>query len=285
MSSQTQGCLYLIPTPLGNLGDITYRAVEVLRRIDIVAAEDTRVADRLLTHLNITVPQKISFFTGNERMRSAYIIDALKMGKHVAVMSDAGTPTISDPGQMLIKKAIECNIAVVSLPGPVAGITALVASGLPTDRFLFVGFLPKEEGNRHQQIGTLRQESSTMIFYESPHRVLTTLQDMREAFGSMRKACVAREITKIYEEYLRGTINELIEQITEKPVRGECMIIVEGCDDDVNTVCVEDAMNALLKDGVGLRDSAARLVIVTGKSRRELYQLALSLQRKHDSST
>lgn len=274
------GTLYIVATPLGNLEDITRRAARVLGEVDVVAAEDTRSAQRLLDHLGLRPPRLVSYFEGNEAERSAELVAALTGGASVALISEAGTPAISDPGERLVRAAIEAGVRVEPIPGPVAAIAALIASGLPTARFTFLGFPPREPGPRRELLGSLRAEPGTLVFYESPNRLADTLADMAAAFGAARRASVARELTKIHEEHVRAPLGELAARYEAAPPRGECTVVVEGAPPSAPAVDVEAEVRRLLREGLGPKDVAARLVVVTGKPRRQLYQLALALQRE-----
>lgn len=218
--------LYLVPTPVGNLKDITYRAVETLQQVDFILAEDTRKSGILLKYYNITKPLE-SFHKFNEHKRLASVIEKIKSGKSAALISDAGTPGISDPGFLIVREAIRNNITVETLPGATAFVPALVNSGLPCERFVFEGFLPVKKG-RHTKLLSLENEERTMIFYESPYKLLKTLNDFATTFGEDRKASISREISKIYEETIRGTLKELIDHFTETKPKGEFVIIVAG---------------------------------------------------------
>lgn len=218
--------LVLVPTPVGNLKDITARAIEVLNDAGLILAEDTRHASKLLKHYGIQTPVK-SHHKFNEHGSIESVARQILEGKTIALISDAGTPAISDPGFLLVRHCINLGITVEALPGPTAFVPALAASGIPCDRFCFEGFLPQKKG-RHKKLENLRNEERTMIFYESPFRLVKALNEMAEVFGRERKACVAREISKIYEEYRRGTLGELAEYYTEHPPKGELVIIVEG---------------------------------------------------------
>jgi 16S rRNA (cytidine1402-2'-O)-methyltransferase len=218
--------LFLVPTPIGNLRDITFRAVEVLETSEIILAEDTRQARKLLNHFNIrTTLQSHHMF--NEHKSVEAICSRILAGSTVALISDAGTPGISDPGFLLVRTCIENNIPVETLPGPTALIPALVNSGLPCERFCFEGFLPVKKG-RTKRLEELSEEKRTMVFYESPHRLVRTLEDLSKTFGSERKACVSRELTKIHEENIRGTLAILSEHFKASPPRGEIVITVAG---------------------------------------------------------
>ena len=217
--------LYLVPTPIGNLSDITYRAVEVLKSVDAILCEDTRVSGKLLRHLEIKKPL-IAFHQHNEHKLTPRIIERLKGNETLALISDAGTPGISDPGYLVVSHCIENNIVVQSLPGATAFVPALVNSGLSSDKFVFEGFLPHKKG-RQTRLKFLSEESRTILLYESPHRLLKCLKQLDEFFGE-RKAVVCREITKLHEETVRGNIKELIEHFNDKKVKGEIVIIIEG---------------------------------------------------------
>lgn len=218
--------LYLVPTPIGNLSDITFRAVEVLKTVDLILAEDTRQARKLLSHYGINTPLQ-SHHSFNEHRSVESVSDRIAGGMTVALISDAGTPGISDPGFLLARKCIENDIPVETMPGPTALIPAIVNSGLPCDRFTFEGFLPQKKG-RNKRITALKDEQRTMIFYESPYRLTRLLEELSEVFGGERRASVARELSKIYEENNRGTLAELQEYYTNKPPKGEIVVVVEG---------------------------------------------------------
>jgi len=218
--------LYIVPTPIGNLKDITFRAIEVLKEADIILAEDTRTSGKLLKHFEITTPMQ-SHHMHNEHKMVESIIQKLKAGTTIALISDAGTPAISDPGFLLSRACIEHNIHIECLPGATAFVPALVNSGLPNDKFVFEGFLPVKKG-RQTRLKLLAEETRTMIFYESPHKLLKTLGHFCEYFGEDRSVSVSRELTKLYEETIRGTAKEVLEYYTNKPPKGEIVIIVAG---------------------------------------------------------
>lgn len=220
------GILYIVPTPVGNMEDMTFRAVRILKEADVVLAEDTRTSGILLKHYDIH-NRLLSHHKFNEHGTSAGIVERLKAGETVALISDAGTPGISDPGFFLVREAVRAGIEVQTLPGATAFVPALVSSGLPCDRFCFEGFLPPKKG-RQSRIEALRDESRTMIFYESPYRLLKLLQQLAEVFGGDRQASVCREISKIHEESRRGTLDELVEHFTQTPPKGEIVVIVAG---------------------------------------------------------
>ncbi len=218
--------LYLVPTPIGNLEDITLRAINVLKSVDLILAEDTRTSGHLLKHLEISKPMQ-SYHIHNEHQTISRLTDRMIKGETMALISDAGTPAISDSGFLLVRECIRRNIPIECLPGPTAFVPALVNSGLPSDRFTFEGFLPHKKG-RQTRLKELTNEERTMIFYESPHRLLKSLQQFSEYFGPERQASVSRELTKLFEENVRGTLQEIITYFTEKSIKGEIVIIVAG---------------------------------------------------------
>jgi 16S rRNA (cytidine1402-2'-O)-methyltransferase len=218
--------LFLVPTPIGNLGDITLRAIEVLKNADVILAEDTRTSGSLLKHLAISRPLQ-SYHIFNEHKTVQRLVDRMKAGEVFALISDAGTPAISDPGFLLVREVLAAGLDVQCLPGATALIPALINSGLPNDRFVFEGFLPHKKG-RKTRIDNLMEEVRTMIFYESPHRLMKTLEQLAEAFGPERQACVSRELTKLHEENARGTLAELVEYYQTNPLKGEIVLTVAG---------------------------------------------------------
>lgn len=226
--SASKAPLVLVPTPIGNLDDITVRATKVLAEVDAVVAEDTRVSGRLLQHLAISRPL-ISFHTHNEHRMVEQLVRRMGSGERFALVSDAGTPGISDPGFLLVRAALAVGLQVECLPGPTAFVPALVNSGLPCDRFVFEGFLPVKKGRR-TRLEELRTELRTMVFYESPHRILRTLQDLAGVCGGERQASVSRELSKLHEETARGTLDELVGHFTSKEPRGEFVIVLAGID-------------------------------------------------------
>lgn len=218
--------LYLVPTPIGNLEDITLRAIRVLKSVDVILAEDTRTSGHLLKHLEISKPMQ-SYHIHNEHQTIARLTARMLKGETMALISDAGTPAISDPGFLLVRECIRLAIPVECLPGPTAFVPALVNSGLPSDRFTFEGFLPHKKG-RQTRLKELAEESRTMVFYESPHRLLKSLEQFTEYFGEDRPASVSRELTKVFEENVRGSLREIITYFAEKTVKGEIVIVVGG---------------------------------------------------------
>lgn len=220
------GQLYIVPTPIGNLEDITLRAINVLKQVDLILAEDTRTSSFLLKHLDISKPLK-SYHQHNEHKILEELMLNLNSGKNIALISDAGTPGISDPGFLLIREAITNDVNIISLPGATAFVPALVNSGLPCNEFSFYGFLPQKKG-RQTRLKLLAQEEKTFILYESPFRLVKLLQELREHLGAERKACVCRELTKLFEETKRGALTELIEFYSFKTVKGEIVVVVQG---------------------------------------------------------
>ena len=224
------GMLYVIPTPVGNLEDITMRAVRLLKEADFVLAEDTRTSSKLLKHLDIQVPM-YSHHKFNEHKTSASLVERIRdCQNHVALISDAGTPAISDPGFMLVRECVKCGVEVQCLPGATAFVPALVCSALPCDKFVFEGFLPQKKG-RQTRLNFLKQEQRTIIFYESPYRVVKTLTQLAEVFGAERQAAAVREISKLHEECVRGTLAELVAHFTKNEPRGEFVLLVGGLED------------------------------------------------------
>lgn len=218
--------LYLVPTPIGNLKDITLRAIDVLKSVDVILAEDTRTTGKLLKHFEIQRPLQ-SYHIFNEHKTIEKLVDRMERGEQMALVSDAGTPGVSDPGFLLVRAVRDAGLTVNCLPGATAFLPALVNSGLPNDRFVFEGFLPHKKG-RKTRIENLMQETRTMVFYESPHRLMKTLEQFSLAFGENRMACVSRELTKIYEENVRGTLQELIYYYKEHPIKGEIVLTIAG---------------------------------------------------------
>src|SRR6188768_282055 len=224
MGDQKKSSLYLVPTPIGNLGDITLRALDILKSVDLILAEDTRTSGFLLKHYSITKPLQ-SFHNFNEHKILTSLVQRLEKGETMALVSDAGTPGISDPGFLIIRACLQAGLKVECLPGATAFVPALVKSGLPSDRFVFEGFLPQKKG-RQTMLKQLAEEQRTMIFYESPYRLVKTLEQFGEYLGTDRKASVSRELTKMFEETVNGTLEEIIKHFTEKEPKGEIVIVV-----------------------------------------------------------
>ncbi|MBP3953502.1 16S rRNA (cytidine(1402)-2'-O)-methyltransferase [Bacillus suaedae] len=224
-----KGALYLVPTPIGNLEDMTFRAVRILQEADVVAAEDTRQTMKLFHHFDISSPL-VSYHEHNKTMSGPKLIEEVKAGKNVALVSDAGMPAISDPGQELVREAINENLPVISLPGANAALTSLVASGLSTEAFQFIGFLPRQSKRRRERLEQLKKLDATLLFYESPHRIKEALEAMLNVFGN-RKITICRELTKRYEEYQRGTLEEAMTWCETGKIKGEFCLVVEGAND------------------------------------------------------
>jgi 16S rRNA (cytidine1402-2'-O)-methyltransferase len=248
--NQLTGTLYLVPTPIGNLQDMTFRAVETLKEADLIASEDTRNTQKLLNHFEITTPQK-SLHEHNFRERVPELLDILKKGQSIAQVSDAGMPSISDPGHELVVACIEEEIPVVSLPGATAGMTALIASGILPQPFLFYGFLKRKKNEQINELEALKTQVASLIFYESPHRVAQTIANIAQVFGSEREVVLCRELTKLHEEYLRGTSAEVASYLAENTVKGECCILVAGFTGDDEALTVQLALP--LKEQVELK--------------------------------
>lgn len=279
--------LYLVPTPIGNLEDITLRALRILREVSLIAAEDTRTTRILLNHYEIKTPLT-SYHEHNKLTKLDAVFNALAVGD-VALVSDAGTPGISDPGMELVQAAIAQGITVVPLPGACAAITALVGSGLPTDGFVFLGFLPKKNKARSQFLGEVRAEPRTLILYESPNRLTETLAAIRDALGE-RPLCVGRELTKLYEEFRRGTAREVLAYYEAHPPRGECVIVVGGKPPAIiktwDEATLRLAVREALEDGEPLREAAKRIAGESGWDRRTVYDVGVEEKaRDSDSNT
>ncbi|WP_218162490.1 16S rRNA (cytidine(1402)-2'-O)-methyltransferase [Alkalibacterium sp. 20] len=227
---QETGTLYLVPTPIGNLEDMTFRAVNILKEVDLIASEDTRNTQKLLNHFEI-VTHQISFHEHNSKERTPQLVDKLLNGNSIAQVSDAGMPSISDPGVDLVKAVIEADISVVPLPGPNAALTALIASGLSPQPFYFLGFLPRKKKELIAELEELNKRKETLVIYESPHRVKQVVEEMSNVFGAERKLVLAREVTKRFEEFIRGTVEEVVEWLNNEKIRGEFVVIVEGNED------------------------------------------------------
>ncbi|QIR40401.1 16S rRNA (cytidine(1402)-2'-O)-methyltransferase [Tolypothrix sp. PCC 7910] len=273
------GTLYVVGTPIGNLEDITFRAVRILQNVDLIAAEDTRHTGKLLQHFQVQTPQ-ISYHEHNRNSRIPELLEHLANGKAIALVSDAGMPGISDPGYELVTACIEAGITVVPIPGASAAITALSASGLPTDRFVFEGFLAAKTQQRREYLESLQTESRTIIFYESPHRLRDTLQDLGEILGSDRQIVLARELTKFYEEFWRGTIAEAIAHYTQREPQGEYTLVVAGIppsQPQLTEAELKAELAQLIRQGISRSQASRQLAKFTSLSRRQLYQLALSI--------
>lgn len=271
------GTLYLVATPIGNLGDISARALEVLESVDLIAAEDTRRTVQLLNHFGISKPLT-SYHEHNKREKGQYIISLLKQGKNVAQVSDAGTPAISDPGEDLVGLCIENDITVTSVPGPVAGVNALILSGLNTRRFAFEGFLSVNKRHRHEHLSSVKNDTHTLIFYEAPHKLRTTLEDMRDAFGGGRRIALVRELTKLHEEVIRTDIDGAIERYKEVSPRGEYVLVVEGAKEDAGEeekpwagLSASEHVEKYISEGMSSKEAIKRTAVDRGVPKREIY--------------
>lgn len=264
--------VYLVPTPIGNLQELSPRAIDILNRVDIIAAEDTRNTRKLLQHFDIHKPL-LSSHEHNQKVAIPQILEELNNGKSLAVVSDAGYPLVSDPGQHLVEQLIERDIPVVSISGPNAGLDALVASGLPCYHYMFYGFLDTKHNKRVQELETLKVFPYTIIFYEAPHRIRSTLEDMQSVLGN-RKMVLARELTKLHEEYLRGTVQEIIEVCDT--LKGEMVIVMDGYQKEEGYDLDEAIQEVLtLAQTMKLKDACKQVANKTGASKNELYQEAL----------
>jgi 16S rRNA (cytidine1402-2'-O)-methyltransferase len=273
------GVLYVVATPIGNLEDVSPRALRVLREVAVIACEDTRHSAQLLSASAIRTPT-LSYFEHNEDRRTPELIGRLKRGESVAIITDAGTPAISDPGYRLVRAALAAGIRVAAVPGPSAVVAALSIAGLPTDRFTFEGFLPQRESARRRALEALKREPRTMVFFEAARRLAATVTAMEAVFGADREAAVVREITKTFEESVRGTLAELCARFATIEARGEIVIVVAGASAASATATVAAAspitVEALCDAGVSLKDASAVVAKLTGSSRREVYQRALA---------
>ncbi len=280
------GGLYVVATPIGHLEDITLRAIKTLRGVDLIAAEDTRHTARLLSHYHIYTPL-ISCHEHNEYQRTPELIDKIRSGAAVALVSDAGTPSVSDPGYRLVRAAVEHGLSVFPIPGVSAAITGLCASGLPTDAFVFSGFAPKKKGKRMDLLASLAAEPRTLVFYESPRRVVGLLDDIRSVMGD-RSAVLAREMTKLHEEFIRGTLSEILVVLADRPeVKGECTLLVDGSAamDPVSVADLAQALrDALAQPGAHLSGLSKAFANQYNLPRKTVYEMALTIQKETDDS-
>ena len=273
------GILYLVPTPIGNLGDISQRIADTLESVDFIAAEDTRVTLKLLNHLGLKKPL-ISYYRHNTEAGGQAVLGRLLAGESCALVTDAGTPAVSDPGEDLVRLCAQSGVEVVAIPGPCALITALSVSGLPTGRFTFEGFLAMNKKNRRSHLEELRQEQRTMIFYEAPHKLTATLADLAEAFGPDRRISLCRELTKLHEEVRRTTLGEAVAWYEENPPRGEFVLVVEGAAESAKeTPTLEQGLERVAQlraEGLSLKDAARQAAKETGLPKNELYGRAMN---------
>lgn len=273
------GILYVVGTPIGNLEDMTFRAVRILQTVDLIAAEDTRHTGKLLQHFQITTPQ-ISYHEHNSNSRISELLQQLSKGKAIAIVTDAGMPTISDPGFELVKACVEAEILVVPIPGASAVITALSAAGLPTEKFVFEGFLPTKNQDRQERLEFLQAEARTIVFYESPHRLRQTLQDLADVLGQDRRLVLARELTKLYEEFFRGRIGDAIAYYTEREPQGEYTLVVAGLPPlkpQLSEAELKAELQQIMSQGISRSQASRQLAKATSLPRRHLYQLALAI--------
>jgi 16S rRNA (cytidine1402-2'-O)-methyltransferase len=277
-NSMEKGTLYICPTPIGNLEDITLRTLKVLEEVDIIAAEDTRHTIKLLNHYNIKKPLT-SYHEHNKREKGVELIEKLNMGKTIALVSDAGMPGISDPGEELIALAIEEDIRVIALPGPTASVTALILSGLPTGKFVFEGFLPSKKKDRIRELEKLKKEERTFILYESPHRLLDLLKSILDVLGN-RKVSISRELTKVYEETFRGTILEAIEKFESQGVKGEFVLIIEGSkieEEPILDITIEDHIRKYIEEGLTKKDAIKKVAEERNLPKNRVYKESLKI--------
>lgn len=273
-----KGTLYLCATPIGNLGDVSSRLLEILESVDMIAAEDTRQTLKLLNRFGITKAMT-SYHEHNKKSKGEYIIRLLLEGKNIAQVSDAGTPAISDPGEDLVRLCIENDITVTSVPGPVAGITALILSGLSTSRYAFEGFLSVNKRNRHEHLQSVANDTHTLIFYEAPHKLKTTLSDMRNIFGGERKIALARELTKVHEEIVRTDLDGAVKLYEEKSPRGEYVLVVEGASETNVTaeerfwsdMTINEHVDKYISDGMDRKEAIKAAANDRGVSKRDIY--------------
>ncbi len=273
------GMLYLVPTPIGNLGDISQRCRETLENADFIAAEDTRVSLKLLNHLGIK-KSLVSYYEHNKAFKGEQIVERILNGETCALVSDAGSPAISDPGEDLVKQCAAAGITVCAIPGPCAAITALSISGQATGRFCFEGFLSTAKKSRREHLDSLKKEQRTMIFYEAPHKLLTTLEDMSEAFGAHRPISLCRELTKLHEEVVRTTLGEAVEKYTVNPPKGEFVLIVAGAEPEVPEAATEaDAaqrVQQLMQEGLSRKDAVKQTAKELNLPKNVVYDAALN---------
>lgn len=271
-----EGILYICPTPIGNLEDITIRTIEVLKDVDLIAAEDTRHTLKLLNHYGIKKPLT-SYHEHNIREKGNYLINQLKEGKSIALVSDAGMPGISDPGHDLIKLCVKEDIRLIGLPGPSASLLALVVSGLDTDKFVFEGFLPSKKMDRKKALENLSSELRTIILYESPHRIKACVEDIYNIFGN-RKISLSRELTKHYEETIRGDMEHLLKVLDERELKGEMILVIEGASETKEEYDIKEELEYFMNLGLSSKDAIKAVVDKTGLSKNEVYKESLKLK-------
>ncbi len=281
--SEAPGRLILLGAPLGNPRDASARLLEALTEADVVAAEDTRRLARLARDLGVPLPERVvSYFEGNERRRTESLVAQLRAGQTVALITDGGMPSVSDPGYRLVRAALDAGVPVTCVPGPSAVTTALAVSGLPSDRFCFEGFLPRRAGQRRARLAELATEPRTLVLFEAPHRVVETLTDLADALGADRPAALCRELTKTYEEVRRASLGELAAWAHREPPRGEITLVVAGAPESAGARSIEDLVDEVVEReqaGDSRRDAVAAVAREYGVSRRELYDAVLAAQR------
>ena len=272
------GTLYLVATPIGNLGDFSPRAIETLEAVDFIAAEDTRVSVKLLNHFQIKKPM-VSYHEHNQASAGQAILNRLLGGESCALVTDAGTPAVSDPGEGLVRLCAQAGVEVLSIPGCCAAVNALAVSGLPTRRFTFEGFLSVNKKERRAHLESLRGEQRTMLFHEAPHKLRATLQDLKDTFGPQRQIALCRELTKLHEETMRTTLEEAVAYYAENAPKGEYVLVVAGAEpEEAPAISLEEAVEEVLRlreEGVGTKDAVRQVAQATGLSRNELYAAAM----------
>lgn len=274
------GSLYLVPTPIGNLQDMTFRAIDTLKEVAVIASEDTRNTQKLLNHFGVETPQ-ISFHEHNYKERIPKLVDRLQKGESIAQVSDAGMPSISDPGHELVVACIDANLPVIALPGATAGVTALIASGLPAEQFTFYGFLARKKNTQLKELALLQSKPETLIFYESPYRLKATFANLVTVFGEDRQGSLCRELTKLHEEYLRGTLADILAYLQENEIKGECCILVAGADEN-QTECqettwaelsiLEHIQAEMLENQLTSKDAIKQVAKLRGLKKQDVYK-------------
>ncbi len=281
--NQSYGTLFIVSTPIGNLADISQRAIDTLNTVDLIAAEDTRRTGQLLAHFGINKKQ-IALHDHNEEKKVPQIIDSIQSGQNIALVSDAGTPLINDPGFDLVRAALDAQLTVMPIPGPCSPIVALSVSGLPTDRFIYEGFLPPKQGARIKHLESLQKEPRTIVFLESSHRIVASLKDMLTVYGETRIAVIARELTKTFETIKKAPLQELVEWIEADPnqTKGEFVVVLDGNateSSDKTELEAENIIKTLLDEGIGVKQTSSITARLTGLKKKELYNLALEINK------
>ena len=272
------GKLYLVGTPIGNLGDFSPRAMQVLSDADFIAAEDTRVTMKLLNHFDIRKPL-VSYFEHNKYASGAKILERIIAGESCALVTDAGMPAISDPGEELVRLCAESGVEVLVVPGPAALVSAVALSALPSGRFCFEGFLSTSNKSRREHLDSLRGEKRTMIFYEAPHKLMRTLEDMKNTFGADRRIALCRELTKLHEQTIRTTLGGALEHFVQTPPKGEFVLVIDGAPEEENELTIDDALELVeryMGEGLGRKAACKKAAADTGFSSNELYEASLN---------